>query len=132
MADPDAQQFLAEMAESPLFQPGAWQQLAIADVDSDALLGDMGLHVAPDGSEAELGFTLSKAAQGKGIATSAAEAAINLLFERTAVGKIVGVTDARNEPSIRLLKRIGMREVASREAVFRGEPCVELVFALRR
>jgi RimJ/RimL family protein N-acetyltransferase len=132
MSDADAERFLAAMAETPLFRPGEWHQLAIAEVDSDALLGDMGVHVARDGSEAELGFTLARAAQRKGIATCAAEAAIKLLRERTAVARIVGVTDARNEPSVRLLTRVGMRQVASRETMFRGEPCVELVFAMAR
>jgi aminoglycoside 6'-N-acetyltransferase len=132
MSDADARQFLAEMSEIKLFRLGEWHQLAIADVGTDALVGDIGLHVSPDGSAAEIGFTLTKGAQGKGIATCAAEVAVRLLLERTPARRILGVTDARNEASIRLLRRIGMRQVASREAVFKGESCVELVFGTER
>lgn len=128
----EAAQFLAEMSEVELFSQGEWHQLAIADAATDALLGDIGLHLSLDGSAAEIGFTLAKAAQGRGIATWAAEAVMRLLFERTSVGRIVGVTDVRNEASIRLLKRIGMSQHALREASFKGESCFELVFARER
>jgi RimJ/RimL family protein N-acetyltransferase len=132
MSDAEAEQFLAEMAGIELFRLGEWHQLAIADVDTDALLGDLGLYLAPDGLTGEIGFTLSTAAQGRGIATCAAEVGMRLLFERTSVRTIIGVTDERNAPSIRLLTRIGMLEIASRRAEQRGEPCVELVFGIER
>lgn len=119
-------------AEAEQFRLGEWHQLAIADVDTDALLGDLGLYLAPDGLTGEIGFTLSTAAQGRGIATCAAEVGMRLLFERTSVRTIIGVTDERNAPSIRLLARIGMLEIASRRAEQRGEPCVELVFGIER
>ena len=132
MSDAEAERFLAEMAGIELFGLGEWHQLAIAAVDTDALLGDIGLHVSADGSAGEIGFTLCKAAQGRGIATDAAKAALSLLFERTSVAAVTGVTDASNEPSIKLLRRIGMRQVASRHVVFKGEACVELVFSKER
>jgi RimJ/RimL family protein N-acetyltransferase len=132
MPDDEARAFLAEMAALPLLPAGAWMQLAIGDPDNGALLGDVGLFVAADGSEAEIGFTLARAAQGRGLATAAVEAALALLWAHTAVRRVQAVTDARNAASIRLLGRVGMRHVATREALFKDERCTELVHAIDR
>jgi aminoglycoside 6'-N-acetyltransferase len=120
------------MTNAVLFQPGEWIQLAIAEPATDRLLGDIGLHLARDVSVAEVGFTLARQAQGRGIATAAAEAAVALILEHTAASRVVGITDARNLPSVRLLARLGMRQVESRQTVFKGEACTELVFSIER
>lgn len=131
---PDAQAlaFLQAVATAPLFRPGEWMQLAIAEPLALKLVGDIGLLLAPDGSFAEVGFTLARPAQGAGLATSAVLAAIGLVLAHTAVARVIGVTDQRNAASIRLLQRVGMQLTASREAVFKGEPCTELVFERER
>lgn len=41
-------------------------------------------------------------------------------LEHTAILQVVGITDARNIPSVRLLERAGMRRVATVSSVFRG------------
>jgi ribosomal-protein-alanine N-acetyltransferase len=132
MPESEASAFIAEMEAAPLFQPGQWAQLAIARAEDDALVGDLGLFVAGDLSSAEIGFTLSAAAQGRGYAAAAAAAAIKLLFELTAVPRVVGITDARNAASVRVLERVGMSRVEAREVVFKGEPCVEWVYSIGR
>lgn len=132
MPDADAAAFLSEMNACTLLEPGVWCQVAIADAASDALLGDIGLLVAADSAEAEVGFTVAPAAQGRGVATAAVGAAIAWLFASTAVARVVGITDARNVRSVRVLQRIGMQRVESRQAVFRGEACVEDVYAVTR
>jgi len=45
---------------------------------------------------------------------------------------VVAITDARNSTAIRLLERIGMRRLRTRDAVFRGEACREHSYALSR
>ena len=130
--DAEARAFLAEMATLPLLPRGDWLQLAIADPDGGALLGGVGLFVAADGGEAEIGFTLARAAQGRGVATAAVEAALALLWAHAPVRRVCGITDARNAASIRLLERVGMRHVATREADFKGERCTERVYAIGR
>ncbi len=132
MPDAQALEFLTEMNEIPLLRPGHWTQVAIARPQPAALLGDIGLFIASDGSLAEIGFTLARAAQGHGLGTLAARAAIDLLFEHTRVQKVIAITDVRNAPSIRLLERLGMACVQTQAAVFRGEPCVEHHYALSR
>ncbi|WP_338845706.1 GNAT family N-acetyltransferase [Massilia sp. W12] len=131
-SDAQALAFLQEMAAAPLLTPGAWLQLGIADAASDVLLGDLGLFLAADGLSAEIGFSLARAAQGRGIATAAVRAACALLFAHTQAQQIAGIADARNLPSIRLLQRIGMQFVREEACVFRGERCIEAHYVLAR
>lgn len=130
--DVQAQAFLDAMSRAPLLAPGAWVQLGIADCRDDALIGDIGLCVSSTGDRAEIGFTLRASSQGRGLASEAVMAAIQLVFEATAVARIVGITDARNFASIRLLERVGMRRASSGPAEFRGGGCIEHVHELSR
>jgi hypothetical protein len=83
--------------------------LGIADRASNALIGDIGLCVSSGEEEAEIGFTLCAQAQGLGLATEAVSEAIDLLFEHTAIARVVSITDVRNLPSVRLLERVHMK-----------------------
>lgn len=132
MTDAEALEFLDEMHRARLFTPGQWVQLGIGDADADALVGDVGLYLSEDGTSGEVGFTLQPSAQGRGIAGRAVREAVQLLFATTPVARVVGITDARNLPSIRLLERLGFELIESRQVVFRGEPCTERVHALGR
>ncbi|MFT3957078.1 MAG: GNAT family N-acetyltransferase [Piscinibacter sp.] len=132
MPDSEARAFLDEMNQAPLFRPGEWAQIAIAEPRTLALVGDIGLHLADDSGHAEIGFTLARHAQRRGLATAAVREVIQLVFESTAVGRVVGITDARNDASIALLERVGMQKVDERTVEFRGEACVEYVYALPR
>jgi aminoglycoside 6'-N-acetyltransferase len=128
--DAEAAAMIARMAAAPCPTPGDWVQIAIADAATDALLGDIGLHVSESGEEAELGITLAPEAQGRGLAEAAGRALIAGLAADTGVRRLVGITDARNTPSARLLERLGMTFEAEEQAMFRGEPCVERRYAL--
>lgn len=132
MTDAEAAAFLAEMQAIPLLQPGQWTQLGIAEPDGRRLIGDIGLRIDADGGGAEIGFTLARDAQGRGIATAAVGDAIRLVFETGAAQRVLGIADARNAASIRLLERVGMRRLAIRHTRFRGEACVEHVYAVAR
>lgn len=129
-ADAQALAFLEEMADGPLFQPGTWTQLGIADDLTGQLIGDLGVHVSADGREAEFGFSLARAAQGRGLASAAVRAAIAQVFEQTAVQHIHAQTDARNAACLRLLERLGGVHIATVATEFRGEPCTELRYLL--
>ncbi len=132
MSESQALAFIAEMTSAALFEPGEWAQLAIARAEDNSLVGDIGLFVSGTGEHAEVGFTVSPAAQGRGYGSEAVAAAISLLFEATAVERVLGVTDARNTASMQLLERVGMQRIESRVVVFKGEPCTEWVYAKRR
>lgn len=132
LQDSDAWAFIEEMAIAPLFHRGQWVQIGIADASDRALVGDIGVCISADGKSAEIGFTICRQSQGRGLGTDAVGQAIRLLFECTAAARIVGVTDSRNLASIRLLERVGMRRVATRHTVFNGEPCIEHSHAVSR
>jgi aminoglycoside 6'-N-acetyltransferase len=132
MPDAEARAFLARMHTVGPLQPGFWFQLGIADAQDMQLIGDIGLLLSADGSSAEIGYTLARSAQGRGLATLAVREAVALVFECSEASQVLATTDARNRPSIRLLERIGMQRVEDRDAVFRGEPCVEITYAIAR
>jgi uncharacterized protein YhfF/RimJ/RimL family protein N-acetyltransferase len=131
-SDAEASAFLAKMSAVTLLQPGKWSQIGIAEPDGVGLIGDIGVLLAHDGRQAEIGFALRRQSQGRGIATAAVREAINLVFERTNVDRMVGIVDVRNVQSIRLLQRVGMHMTESREVLFREEHCVEHIYVISR
>ncbi len=130
--DEQARAFLAEMSVAPFPNLGHWVQVGIAEPESQRLIGDVGVFLDRDAACAEIGFTLARPAQGRGVATAAIRAVIELIFECSLAERIVGVTDARNLPSMRLMERVGMRMTATRQAIFRGEACVEHTYTVTR
>lgn len=108
----EATGFLSQMASiTPLLRPGHWTQIAIAEATSDALLGDMGLHLSRDSTEAEMGITLSRAAQGHGHATRSVALAAKLLFDTSPITHIRAWADTRNTASCRLMLRAGFKHL---------------------
>jgi RimJ/RimL family protein N-acetyltransferase/GNAT superfamily N-acetyltransferase len=132
VSDQDARAFLEDMQSAPLFARGAWTQLGIADRKTDTLIGDIGIGMSADDSRAEIGFSLAANAQRRGLATEAVRAALLMIFAHTSVASIAGISDARNVASIRLLEHLEMRRVETKDTLFRGEPCVEYVYAISR
>lgn len=132
MSDDEAIAFLSEMNTAPLFNPGNWTQIGIAEPNTRRLIGDIGVFLGRDGRHAEVGFTLTRRAQGRGVATAAVRETINFIFAATKVDQVLGITDARNSASVRLLERVGMRKTRTTNAVFRGEQCVEYVYTVLR
>src|SRR5687767_8197217 len=130
--DHEATRFIEAMRQADLFPRGAWLQLGIALGSTNELVGDVGVCVSADARQAEVGFTIARAAQGGGLGTEAVRGLIQFIFEQTDVAEIVAVTDQRNIPAGRLLKRIGMRNMETLHTSFRGEPCVEHLWTISR
>lgn len=127
-----AESFLSETAFATHFKPGGWIQLAIADSATDELLGDVGLFLSQDCTYAELGFTLARSAQGQGHATRAAELAVDQFFRLATVLAIHAVTDQLNLASVAVLRRANFVKTGTREVVFKGKPCIEVLYERRR
>ena len=131
--DAEALVFLQTMAESAFCPLGAWFQLAIAERESDTLIGDIGLHLhQAQGLVAEIGFTLARGAQGRGLGAEAVSATIRLVLAHTAAERVLAITDTRNTASLRLLESVGLRRYTTQQAPFRGEPCLEHGYLLHR
>ncbi len=132
MGEAAAGAFIAGMQASPFCPLGEWFQFGIADAD-DRLIGDIGVCLRADtglaaaaGSlHAEIGFSLARAAQGRGLATEAVGRALALVFEHSAAQRIVAISDTRNSASLRLLQRLGGRCIAVLHAAGRDAPCRE-------
>ena len=106
----DAESFLRSQHGLAFAQPGEWLQLAIVDRETGALYGDCAVRVPADQrATAELGVTLARASQGKGLATEALAAVVAELFEKHGMHRLFAETDDRNAPVQRLLERLGFR-----------------------
>lgn len=89
---------------------GTWFQFAIGLSETNELIGDCALHTpAGEPRIVEIGFTLDPAYQGKGYASEAVGALLNYIFNSLEKHKVTAFVDVRNEKSIALLERIGMR-----------------------
>ena len=80
----------------------------------------------------ELGYVFDPALGGRGYATEAANAMLRLGFEELGLHRIVARIDERNAPSVRLARRLGMRQEARlvENEFFKGEWTTELDFAM--
>ncbi|MDI4643705.1 GNAT family N-acetyltransferase [Cohnella hashimotonis] len=106
----DAESFVGEQIHHTPDQPGTWFQFAIALADSDRLIGDCALHTRLDEPRiVEIGFTLAPEHQGKGYIHEALGAILHYIFRILGKHKATAFTDVRNEKSIRVLERMGMR-----------------------
>jgi RimJ/RimL family protein N-acetyltransferase len=128
----EARGLITAKQRTPFGVLGVWLQIAIALRETDALVGDIGICVNPDGQSAEIGFTLSAGYQGKGFATEAVRRMIELLFDETDIKLVEAVTDTRNTSSIALLERLRMKLEKTEEACFKGETCHEHRFVITR
>lgn len=73
----------------------AWAQAEVADQGK--------------GTQAELGWTLDPAHGGRGLATEAVAELIRICFEDLRLRRVTALCFADNEPSWRLMERLGMR-----------------------
>lgn len=124
--------FIDAHATASGLAPGAWRQWAIAEMQSDRLVGDLGVWLAPDGSEAEFGITITPAAQRLGYASEAVHGLLDLLFARPEIREVRATTDIRNRACLTVLERAGMPRVGSRFAEYKSECCTEVVFCVSR
>jgi aminoglycoside 6'-N-acetyltransferase len=85
---------------------GGWYQVAI-EYDG-RLAGDLGIGRSADGLQAEIGYTLAPWARGRGLATEAAAAILDLLFAE-GVHRVHAGVDPANAASAKVLQRLGFR-----------------------
>ena len=100
------------------------------------LVGDLMVRITSLGSrQAELGWTIAPDAQGRGVATEAARAALELAFAMGA-HRVIAHLDEENVASRRVAERIGMtveaRHVDDEVNPATGEFGTSLILAVRR
>ncbi len=108
--------FIEELSRIEPDTPGTWFQLGITLRDSGLLIGDCGMRFpAEEKWQVELGISLAPPHHGKGYATEALGTVLDYCFGSLGKHRVFASADPRNDASIALMERIGMR----REAHFR-------------
>jgi [ribosomal protein S5]-alanine N-acetyltransferase len=77
----------------------------------------------------EIGFVLARRAWGRGIATEIGEAQLAFGFEQLKCGRLLGLVDPRNAPSIHALEKLGMRYLETVADAKRGSRRVYVIEA---
>jgi RimJ/RimL family protein N-acetyltransferase len=103
---------------------GEWLQLAIHELKTNLLVGDVALH-SLDAKKAsfELGFTLAPEFQGKGFGREAVGRVIEYLVDEVGATRLEASTDRRNIQASKLLIALGFEIQPERswEEDFKGE-----------
>lgn len=109
-SEAEARDFIQEQKDAQPGRPGAWFQIAIELKETSKLIGDCALKIlADDARQAELGFTLSRAYQGRGLAFEAISGILDYVFKTLGLHRVIAIADCENLASVALLERLGMR-----------------------
>ena len=104
---------------------GLW---AVEDRQSGALVGRVGCWRPEGWPGLELAWTLRRAFWGRGYATEAARAALDVAFGPLGQTHVISMIDSENQPSIRVAQRLRMR--LEGQADLMGHPV--LIYGIRR
>ncbi len=116
ISEPEARAFIQEQKEVQPGMPGQWFQIAVELKETGMLVGDCALKSEEhDERQAEIGYTLSRAYQGRGIASEAVSCVLEYAFVTLGLHRVIAITDCENAASVALLERLGLR----REGHFR-------------
>jgi [ribosomal protein S5]-alanine N-acetyltransferase len=92
-----------------------WGVWFVFEQQSGKLIGDMGFKGKPDGEQTvDIGYGISSDHQNKGYATEGAKALIDWAFSTDKVKKVKADCLHNNEPSIKVLQKLGMTRVGKK------------------
>ena len=112
---------------------GEWLQIGIKLRSTGELVGDVAINnTDPSEPAVTLGFTIAQQHQGLGYAKEAVGTVISELRQEFSNVRFWAFTDARNAPSIALLKSLGFQELPEQKYLeeFKGETVEVLRFEL--
>jgi RimJ/RimL family protein N-acetyltransferase len=133
ISEAEARAFIAEQKMVQPGVPGQWFQIAIALKETGTLTGDCALKINEhDELQAEIGYTLARAYQGKGIAAEAVSRVLDYAFKTLELHRVIAITDCENTASIALLERLGLRREGHfiQNAWFKGKWADEYLYAV--
>ena len=113
--------------------PGKWFTFAVESKEAGTLVGHVALKMQ-DSQQAEIGFTFSRAYQGKGLAFEAAARVLDYAFTELGLHRVTAITDCENGRSVALLGRLGMRREGHfiQNVWFKGRWGDEYLYAVLR
>lgn len=130
----EVEDILAErVGLTSLVEDGDRLVLAVERRSDGRVIGDVTLWLrSAEHRQGEIGFVFHPDAQGHGYAREAAIALLGVAFGGLGLHRVFGRTDARNEASAALMRRLGMRQEAHlrENEIFKGAWGDELVFAI--
>ena len=112
--------------------PGPWYQIGIT-LSTTELIGDCGFRVLESElSQAEIGIALAPEFHKQGYAIEALRALLNYLFVKLGKHRVFGSVDPNNTSSVKLLRRVGMRQEAhfGKSLSFKDEWVDDVIFAM--
>jgi RimJ/RimL family protein N-acetyltransferase len=133
ISEAEAHAFIEEQKLVQPGVPGQWFQIAIALKETGVLAGDCALKIDEhDERQAEIGYTLARAYQGKGIAAEAVSRVLDYAFRTLELHRVIAITDCENAASIALLERLGMRREGHfiQNVWFKGKWADEYLYAI--
>jgi RimJ/RimL family protein N-acetyltransferase len=107
--------------------------VAVVDRAGGALIGDLTLiYLSAAHRHGEIGYVFHPDVHGRGLATEATRALVDLAFDQLGLHRVSARLDARNDRSAALLERLGLRREAHlRENEWvKGEWTDELIYAV--
>jgi RimJ/RimL family protein N-acetyltransferase len=121
------------LADVPMDTDGQALTVAVILRDTGRHLGEVTLFVNnAEHRTGELGYVFHPESHGHGYAAEASVELLRLGFEELGMHRIIARLDARNDSSVKLLKRLGLRQEAHfvKNEYLKGEWTDELVFAM--
>lgn len=128
-----AERLATHWATTALTDEGQSLTLGIELAETGELVGDVVLFFHSRAHlSGEIGYVVNPSFEGNGYATEAARAMLRLGFDDLGLHRIIGRIDERNEPSAKVLRRLGLRQEARlvHNELFKGEWSTELDFAM--
>jgi RimJ/RimL family protein N-acetyltransferase len=122
-----------KMAATGLDQEGGALELAAILSEDRRLVGDVSLfHRSTTHRAAEVGYVFDPAFHGRGLATEATAALLEIAFDHVGYHRVYGRLDARNSASARVLEKVGMRREAHlvENEWLKGEWTDEVIYAV--
>ena len=113
--------------------PEQWFTFALELKESGILIGHIALKMMED-RQAEIGFTLARVAQGRGLAHEATVCVLDYVFTKLKLHRVIAIADCDNERSIALLARLGLRREGHfiQNIWFKGQWGSEYLYAILR
>ena len=133
ISEAEAHTFIAEQKLVQPGVPGQWFQIAITLKETGTLVGDCALKIDEhDERQTEIGYTLARAYQGKGIAAEAVSRVLDYAFRTLELHRVIAVTDCENTASVTLLERLGLRREGHfiQNVWFKGKWADEYLYAV--
>ncbi|NNN16143.1 MAG: GNAT family N-acetyltransferase [Acidimicrobiaceae bacterium] len=122
-----------KITESSITTTSPVLSLAVIEAATEVLIGDVFLGwPRVEHSQAEIGYVFDPSSTGQGLATEAVRWLVGFAFDEVGAHRVFGRCDGRNEASVALMRRVGLRVEAHllQNEFVKGEWTDEVVCAI--